>query len=94
MAERTWAWVDEMRDAGAGLEVLAPEGYRSPCVTAITVADGESGPKIVKAMNERGWVIGGGYGKMKPSSIRIGHMGEHTLDELDELLDVLSGVVK
>jgi aspartate aminotransferase-like enzyme len=94
MAERTWAWVDEMRDAGAGLEVLAPEGFRSPCVTAITVADGESGPKIVKGMAEHGWVIGGGYGKMKPSSIRIGHMGEHTLDELNELLNVLSGVVK
>ncbi|MDH3206888.1 MAG: alanine--glyoxylate aminotransferase family protein [Gemmatimonadota bacterium] len=91
MAERTWAWVEA--NEAAGLSLLAPEGYRSPCVTAITVADGESGPKIVKGMAEKGWVIGGGYGKLKPSSFRIGHMGDHTLDELNELLDVLTEVV-
>ena len=92
MAERTWAWVEDHADAG--LALLAPAGYRSPCVTAITVADGESGPKVSKGMLERGWVIGGGYGKMKPSSFRIGHMGDHTLAELNELLDVLAEVVK
>jgi predicted phosphoserine aminotransferase len=92
MAERTWTWTEE--HAGAGLGLLAPKGYRSPCVTAITVADGESGPKVVKGMSERGWVIGGGYGKMKPSSFRIGHMGDHTLDEVNKLLDVLTEVVK
>jgi aspartate aminotransferase-like enzyme len=26
MARRTWAWVDEMRDAGIGISILAPEG--------------------------------------------------------------------
>ncbi len=92
MAERTWAWVEEHADAG--LSLMAPEGYRSPCVTAITVADGESGPKIVKGMAEKGWVIGGGYGKTKPSAFRIGHMGDHTMDELEELLSDLSEVVK
>ena len=92
MAERTWGWVEDHADAG--LSLLAPAGYRSPCVTAITVADGESGPKVSNGMLERGWVIGGGYGKMKPSSFRIGHMGDHTLAELNELLDVLAEVVK
>lgn len=92
MAERTWEWVEEHADAG--LALLAPEGFRSPCVTAITVADGESGPKVVKGMLERGWVLGGGYGKMKPSSFRIGHMGDHTLDEVNQLLDDLAEVVK
>lgn len=91
MAERTWAWVEAHADKG--LALLAPEGYRSPCVTAITVPDGESGPKVVKGMAERGWVIGGGYGKMKPSSFRIGHMGDHTLAELEDLLSDLSDVV-
>jgi predicted phosphoserine aminotransferase len=92
MAERTWAWVEENQDAG--LSLLAPEGHRSPCVTAITVADGESAPKVVKGMAEKGWVIGGGYGKLKPAAFRIGHMGDHTLDELNELLDALTEVVR
>jgi len=94
MAKRTWAWVDEMKGKGVNVSVLAPEGYRSPCVTTITTPDPEGGPAIVKAMAAKGWVIGGGYGKMKPSSIRIGHMGDHTMDELNELLGVLSEVVK
>jgi predicted phosphoserine aminotransferase len=93
MAERTWEWVEERRAAGVNVEVLAPVGYRSPCVTTIKTPDPEGGPAIVKAMAAKGWVIGGGYGKMKPSSIRIGHMGDHTLDELNALLDVLTEVV-
>jgi predicted phosphoserine aminotransferase len=92
MAERTWAWVEENGDAG--LSLFAPEGYRSPCVTAIAVEDGESAPNIVKAMAEKGWVIGGGYGKLKPSAFRIGHMGDHTLEKLNELLDALTDVVR
>ena len=92
MAERTWGWVEEHADAG--LSLMAPEGYRSPCVTAIKVADGESGPKIVKGMLEKGWVIGGGYGKSKPYAFRIGHMGEHTMEELEALLSDLEGVIR
>ena len=37
------------------------------------------GPRVVSAMRARGWVIGGGYGKLKSHTIRIGHMGEVTL---------------
>jgi aspartate aminotransferase-like enzyme len=41
----------------------------------------------------RGWVVGGGYGKLKDSTFRIGHMGDHTVDELEGLLDVLGEVL-
>jgi predicted phosphoserine aminotransferase len=94
MSERTCAWVEEQKAAGKGIDVLAAKGYRSPCVTAIKVADGESGPTVSKGMQAKGWVIGGGYGKMKPSSFRIGHMGDHTMAELNALLADLAGVVK
>jgi predicted phosphoserine aminotransferase len=94
MAERTSTWVDEMRGKGVKVEVLAPVGYRSPCVTTVKTPDPEGGPAVVKAMAAKGWVIGGGYGKMKPSSIRIGHMGDHSVAELDELLDVLAEVLE
>ena len=93
MAERTHAWVDEVRAAGVGLEVLAPEGYRSPCVTAIK-APGELATDAPKKMKEKGYVIGGGYGKLKTTTFRIGHMGDHTLDGLEAMLDVLGEVVK
>lgn len=92
MAERTWAWVESMQDGGVGLEIVAPEGHRSPAVTAIRVPEGMTGPEVTAAVAGHSWIVGGGYGKLKPSTIRIGHMGDHTLEELNGLLDVLSEV--
>ncbi len=93
MAERTWAWVDEMRDHGVEMSVLAPEGYRSPTVTTIRVPEGWTGPSLAAAMRERGYTISPGYGKLKDETFRIGHMGDHTVEELNELLAVLEEVL-
>jgi aspartate aminotransferase-like enzyme len=93
MAERTYQWVDEMRDAGVDLEVLAPDGFRSPCVTAIK-AGGDLATETPRKMKERGYVIGGGYGKLKPTTFRIGHMGDHTVEGLNAMLDVLTETFK
>jgi aspartate aminotransferase-like enzyme len=92
MARRTWGWVDEMRDSGLPISVLAPEGARSPTVTCITVPPNQNGGAVTAAMKSRGYVISAGYGSLKDTGIRIGHMGDHTVDELNELLDVLREV--
>jgi aspartate aminotransferase-like enzyme len=34
-------------------------------------------------------VIGGGYGRLKEETVRIGHMGDHTLESLEGVLAVL-----
>jgi len=44
-------------------------------------------------MKAKGFVITPGYGDAKDSMIRIGHMGEHTVEELDVLLDALNSVL-
>ena len=93
MAERTWGWVGEMRGRGLELGVLAPEGFRSPTVTCITLPAGYNGSEITASLASRGYTISAGYGKLKDSSIRIGHMGDHTVAELDELLGVLEEVM-
>ncbi|HEX7118303.1 MAG TPA: alanine--glyoxylate aminotransferase family protein [Longimicrobiales bacterium] len=94
MARRTWAWVDEMRDRGVDLAILAPEGYRSPTVTCITLPEDWTGPRLCAAMKERGgFTIAPGYGKMKERMFRIGHMGDHTVDELEALLAALEEVL-
>ncbi len=94
MAERCWAWVDEMRDGkGVQVSVLAAEGYRSPAVTCIRLPDGKEGPAVVDALAARGWAVGSGLGALRESTIRIGHMGDHTVDELDELLEALAEVL-
>jgi aspartate aminotransferase-like enzyme len=93
MAQRTWAWVDEMRDAGIPISVLSPEGSRSPTVTCVVLPPTHNGGAVNSAMKARGFTISAGYGTLKDTSIRIGHMGDHTVAELEELLGVLHEVL-
>ena len=39
------------------------------------------------------WSIGSGYGGLKDTTIRIGHMGDHTIGALEELLGLLGALV-
>lgn len=91
MQQRTFDWVENMKNDGIEIEIFAADGHRSPTVTCIATADS---PRIVSELFERGWVIGGGYGKLKELTIRIGHMGDHTVAELESLLEVLTDVVR
>ncbi|HEX9937758.1 MAG TPA: alanine--glyoxylate aminotransferase family protein [Longimicrobium sp.] len=93
MARRCWAWVDE-GGAARGMSLFAPEGCRSPTVTCIGVDGPVPATEIVARLKARGWTIGGGYGPLKETTIRIGHMGDHTVEELDALLAVIEEVVK
>lgn len=88
MARRTAEWTASLAEStGRGFEVLAPPGYRSPTVTAISLPDGASGPAVVRRLAGEGITIAAGYGKLKDSTIRIGHMGDHTEAELEVVLD-------
>ena len=44
-------------------------------------------------MRERGYTIGAGYGKNRDTSIRIGHMGDHTVAALEKCLGVVGTVL-
>ncbi len=93
MQIRTVEWVEEMQARGVGIDVFAGEGHRSPTVTCISMAEGMNAKEVVAGARARGWVLGGGYGKIADSTVRIGHMGDHTVVELNGLLDVLTDVM-
>lgn len=93
MQARTIEWVEDMRSIGVALEVFAREGKRSPTVTCISMPEGISAPDVVSDVRSRGWVIGGGYGRLKQETIRIGHMGDHTIEELEGLLGQLREIL-
>ena len=79
MAAQTYAWVDALSAKhGESIHVLAKVGHRSPSVTSITLPAGVKSSDILRAVASRGFTIGSGYGKNKDTSIRIGHMGDHT----------------
>jgi aspartate aminotransferase-like enzyme len=93
MAERCREWV-ETTGAGYGLSLLAPEGVRSWTTTAISVPDHLPGSEVTARLKKRGYTIGSGYGKLRDATIRIGHMGDHTVDGLNQLLGELEEVIK
>lgn len=90
MAARTWDWVDEMAGVGHDMEVVAPEGFRSPTVTCIRVPAGWTGTTLCAAARRAGYTMAPGYGELRDEMFRIGHMGDHTLEELDSLLAVIA----
>jgi aspartate aminotransferase-like enzyme len=91
MQERMTEWVDAMAEDVPGLGLLAPPGSRSPTVSCVTANDPRG---VVGGLRELGWVIGGGYSKLRDSTVRIGHMGDHTVEELDGLLDAMATVIR
>jgi aspartate aminotransferase-like enzyme len=94
MARRTWSWVAEMCQRGIKVSLPVGEPFRSPTVTCIALPPPRKGPEVVAALARRGFVIATGYGKLKDSQIRIGHMGDHTVAELDVLLGVLEEILR
>jgi aspartate aminotransferase-like enzyme len=87
MAQRTYAWADALRARhGDALGVLAREGHRSPTVTSLTLPESLPASTVLKAVKERGFTIGSGYGRNKETTVRVGHMGDHTLEGLERCL--------
>ena len=92
MAQRTYAWVDQLAARhGESIRVLATAGHRSPSVTSIMLPPSVSATSVLRAVTERGFTIGSGYGKNKDTSVRIGHMGDHTLAGLERCLAACDG---
>jgi aspartate aminotransferase-like enzyme len=92
LARRCWEWTGST-GAEHGLSLFAPDGYRSWTVTAIGVPSRLAGSEISSGLKKRGFTIGSGYGKLRDATIRIGHMGDHTEDGLNELLVELEEVI-
>lgn len=91
MRECVERWI-EQKGTDLGLSFLPEHDRRSWTVSCLEVPEG-TGRTIQHALAERDWTIASGYGELKHKTIRIGHMGDHTVAELEELLGVLEEVV-
>jgi len=83
-----------------GFELLAPEGHRSPTVTAVRVPAGMTMAQlkdVKEAMRAKGYLFDPGYGKLNTDLeaagqrvlIRLGHMGDVTPDMVAAYLEAL-----
>ena len=83
MRDATEAWVTRLTSRlDVELSILAPQGARSPTVSTIVLPAQLKSADVVHAVARRGFVIGTGYGKLKDTTIRIGHMGDHSVETL------------
>jgi len=93
--ERRWARHAALAAATAdwaervGLEFASTAAGRSPTVSCLRVPPGRSASDLVRAVAARGFTLGGGYAAWKPTTFRIGHMGEVRESDLEALLSVL-----
>ena len=95
MQATTVTWAERyLRDIDPAFGVLAPPSGRSPTVSCITLPASISGSTVAAAVSELGYVIGAGYGPLRDRTIRIGHMGDHTLAGLSNCLTFVSGVLR
>jgi aspartate aminotransferase-like enzyme len=85
MRRRVESW-----SADVGLEFVPREGRRSWTVSCLRLPNGKNSKDVVGALKKQGWTIGAGYGALKDNTIRIGHMGDHTVAALDDLLPLIA----
>ncbi len=95
MQAMTLAWVWKLAaDIDPAFAVLAPESGRSPTVTCVTLPAAMAGTVVAEATARRGYIIGAGYGPLRERTIRIGHMGDHTVTGLTNCLQAVRSAIE
>ncbi|PJF27268.1 MAG: aminotransferase [Phototrophicales bacterium] len=93
--ENRWQRHTQMRDLtlewtfSRGLGAFAQDGYRSPTVTTVANTRGFDVDAMAKFMSGRGFSMDKGYGKIKGKTFRIAHMGDMSVNTLEEVLSGL-----
>lgn len=85
MAKWTREWAKE-HFTKPDKPALYPEpGYESVTLTTVNNTVGKSVADLNKELGKRGFQISNGYGKIKELTFRIAHMGDLTLQEVQEV---------
>ena len=83
---------DRVRERAAelGYRFQGPEILdRSPALTALQVPEGQDPGTIRARLREAGIQIAGGLGAYKSNCIRIGHMGDIRMEDVERTMDAL-----
>ena len=73
-----------------GFDFFAPEGYRSKSLTCVAnTRDIDVAALLSNLKSRHGFIIDGGYGKLKGKTFRLSNMGDETEADIAELLAAL-----
>lgn len=87
MANLVHAW------ARKGLGLFAEPDYLSDTITVVNRGKVDFS-KLQKGLKTRGMEISNGYGNIKETTFRIGHMGDLTVNEIKGLLKNIDEVME
>ncbi len=89
LAEATRAWASRH-----GFTLFPEKGFESVTLTCVNNGAKPGGravdvPKLQKLVKEQGFLIDGGYGKIKGTTFRISNMGDETVATMNQLYAAL-----
>ena len=82
---RTWACEH--------FQIFTDVNYLSNTLTVIENTQGISVSNLNKKLQERGFLIANGYGDLKEKTFRISHMGDYTVEDVNELLTNINDIL-
>ena len=88
LGKRTRMWA---RDSN--IEMFPEKGYESNTVSTMKNTFNIDYAEMVFRMLMKGYRIVNGYGSLKNKTFRIGHMGEISLKDLEEMLKILTDII-
>ncbi len=88
MANTTRAWADRH-----GQELFPEKGYESPTITAVRNVLEWDINSLYKNLEELGYRMDRGYGKLRGETFRIAHMGAVMPEDLDTFLKTIDHVL-
>ncbi len=86
MAQYTQQW------AKKHFEMFPEQGYESITVSCIKNTLGKNVKQLNEKLEEKGYSIGNGYGKLKDVTFRIGHMGEWNTNSVKQVLELIDEI--
>ncbi len=88
MAKLVQGWAEEE------WALFAEPGYESLTVTAVENNKGLDVSELISKLEKEGFLIGNGYGKLAGRTFRIAHMGDTSLNDVNELLETINEIVE
>lgn len=74
-------------------QIFTDVNYLSNTLTVIENTQGISVSNLNKKLQERGFLIANGYGDLKEKTFRISHMGDYTVQDVNELLTNINEIL-
>jgi aspartate aminotransferase-like enzyme len=72
---------------------IVTKGARAQTVSTLRLPEGLKSSEFLAGVAARGFVVASGYGKLRDTTIRIGHMGDHSVETLRPCLEACEAVL-